>query len=81
MTRRDRRPFHATETPRARRIREAIEREEALRARGIDPLNPGRGNRGRGAKKRTARPRRWKRNLVLILLVVLLSGCTGGWLL
>jgi LCP family protein required for cell wall assembly len=76
MTRRDRRPFHATETPRARRIREAIEREEALRARGIDPLNP-----KRGARRTTTRPRRWKRNLVLILLVVLLSGCTGSWLL
>jgi LCP family protein required for cell wall assembly len=76
MTRRDRRPFHATETPRARRIREAIEREEALRARGIDPLKP-----ARGARRAKARPRRWKRNLILILLVVLLSGCTGGWLL
>jgi len=76
MTRRDRRPFHATETPRARRIREAIEREEALRARGIDPLKP-----GRGARRATRKPRRWKRNLVLILLVVLLSGCTGSWLL
>jgi len=76
MTRRDRRPFHATETPRARRIREAIEREEALRARGIDPLN-----RSRGARRTTQRPRRWKRNLVLVLLVVLLSGCTGSWLL
>jgi LCP family protein required for cell wall assembly len=76
MTRRDRRPFHATETPRARRIREAIEREEALRARGVDPLKP-----ARGARRTTPRPRRWKRNLVLILLVVLLSGCTGSWLL
>jgi LCP family protein required for cell wall assembly len=76
MTRRDRRPFHATETPRARRIREAIEREEALRARGVDPSNP-----ARGARRSTRRPRRWKRNLVLVLLVVLLSGCTGGWLL
>jgi LCP family protein required for cell wall assembly len=76
MTRRDRRPFHATETPRARRIREAIEREEALRARGIDPLKP-----PRGARRARPRPGRWKRNLVLVLLVVLLSGCTGGWLL
>ena len=76
MTRRDRRPFHATETPRARRILEAIEREEALRARGIDPLKP-----RRGAKRARPRPGRWKRNVVLVLLVVLLSGCTGGWLL
>ena len=28
-----------------------------------------------------SRPGRWKRNLVLFLVIVLLSGCTGGWLL
>jgi LCP family protein required for cell wall assembly len=76
MNRRDRRLSHATETPRARRIREAQEREELLRARGIDPLTP-----RRGARSAAPRPRRWKRNLVLILVILLLSGCTGGWLL
>ncbi|MBA3689196.1 MAG: LCP family protein [Chloroflexi bacterium] len=76
MNRRDRRPNHATESPRARRIREATEREQLLRARGSDPLNPPRGSRGS-----TRRPRRWKRNLVLLLVILLLSGCTGGWLL
>ncbi|MEO8251953.1 MAG: LCP family protein [Chloroflexota bacterium] len=79
MNRRDRRTTHATETPRARRIREATEREAALRARGIDPLAQARGRTERRASSR--RPRRWKRTLVLALLVVLLSGCTGGWLL
>jgi LCP family protein required for cell wall assembly len=37
MMDRDRRRAHARETPRARRIRLAIERDEALRAKGIDP--------------------------------------------
>lgn len=76
MNRQDRRPKHATESPRARRIREAAEREQLLRARGSDPLNPPRRSRGS-----TRRPRRWKRNLVLLLVILLLSGCTGGWLL
>jgi LCP family protein required for cell wall assembly len=76
MNRRDRRTTHATETPRARRIREATEREQALRARGFDPLN-----QARGARRTASRPGRLKRNLVLILVVVLLSGCTGSWLL
>lgn len=76
MNRRDRRLSHATESPRARRIREAQEREERLRARGIDPLTP-----RRATRDSAPRPRRWKRNLVLILVILLLSGCTGGWLL
>jgi len=76
MNRRDRRISHATESPRARRIREATEREQLLRARGVDPLNPQR-------RSRRSAPRRghWKRNLVWLLLIVLLSGCTGSWLL
>jgi LCP family protein required for cell wall assembly len=76
MNRRDRRISHATESPRARRIREATEREQLLRARGVDPLNPRR-------RSRRSAPRRghWKRNLVWFLLIVLLSGCTGSWLL
>jgi LCP family protein required for cell wall assembly len=76
MNRRDRRTSHATESPRARRIREATEREQLLRARGVDPLNPQR-------RSRTPARRRghWKRNLVWFLLIVLLSGCTGSWLL
>jgi LCP family protein required for cell wall assembly len=76
MNRRDRRLSHATESPRARRIREAAEREQMLRARGVDPLNPPRRSRASAP-----RPGRWKRNVVLFLVIVLLSGCTGGWLL
>lgn len=82
MTRRDRRPTHATETPRARRIREATEREAVQRARGIDPLARGRAGTARGASRRPARrPRNWKRRILLTLLVVLLAVGTGGWLL
>jgi LCP family protein required for cell wall assembly len=80
MTRRDRRQTHATETPRARRIREAAERDARLRAKGIDPLDEAR----RSAERRATRPRRprsLKRTLAFLLLIVLLSGCTGGWLL
>jgi polyisoprenyl-teichoic acid--peptidoglycan teichoic acid transferase len=81
MTRRDRRPSHATETPRARRIREATEREAALRARGIDPLAQARRATEERTPRRASRPRSLKRTLVIVLVVVLLSGCTGGWLL
>jgi LCP family protein required for cell wall assembly len=82
MNRRDRRLRHATETPRARRIREATEREAELRARGIDPLEQARRSPRRGASNRSARrPRSLKRTLLMVLLVLLLSGCTGGWLL
>jgi LCP family protein required for cell wall assembly len=77
MNRRDRRPNHATESPRARRIREATEREQLLRARGIDPLSPP-PRRSRTTKRRASH---WKRNLILLLVILLLSGCTGGWLL
>lgn len=80
MNRRDRRQHHATETPRARRIREAEERDAALRARGIDPLARAR----RVAERRRSRPRRpggLKRSLVVLFTIMLLSGCTGGWLL
>jgi LCP family protein required for cell wall assembly len=76
MNRRDRRMSHATESPRARRIREATEREQKLRARGVDPLGSTRRSRASAP-----RPGRWKRNAVLFLVIVLLSGCTGGWLL
>jgi LCP family protein required for cell wall assembly len=76
MNRRGRRISHATESPRVRRIREATEREQMLRARGVDPLNPPRRSRASAP-----RPGRWKRNAVLVLVIVLLSGCTGGWLL
>jgi LCP family protein required for cell wall assembly len=81
MNRRDRRPSHATETPRARRIREATERETLLRARGIDPLAKGRGASRTAPNRPTRRPRRWRRNLIGLLLILLLSSCTGGWLL
>jgi LCP family protein required for cell wall assembly len=76
MNRRDRRISHATESPRARRIREATEREQMLRARGVDPLDPPPRSRASAP-----RPGRWKRNVMLLLVIVLLSGCTGGWLL
>jgi polyisoprenyl-teichoic acid--peptidoglycan teichoic acid transferase len=81
MNRRDRRTTHATETPRARRIREATERDAALRARGIDPLAP---KSRRGARSASAGPRRRRsvrRTIAVLLLVILLSGGTGGWLL
>ena len=80
MNRRDRRRTHATETPRARRIREASEREAALRARGIDPAAAER-RRGPRSSRVPRRRRSFKRTLVFILLIVLLSGCTGSWLL
>lgn len=80
MTRRDRRPSHATETPRARRIREATEREALQRARGTDPL--ARGRAGASAPiRRERRPRSWKRRILLAFLVLLLAVGTGGWLL
>jgi LCP family protein required for cell wall assembly len=81
MTRRDRRLQHATETPRARRIREAAERDAALRARGIDPLAQARRTAEQGATRPIRRGRSLKRTLLFLLLVVLLGGCTGGWLL
>lgn len=81
MNRRDRRLSHATETPRARRIREAAERDAALRARGVDPLAQARRSAERGASRPPRRPRSLKRTLAILLVVVLLSGCTGGWLL
>ena len=73
MNRRDRRLSHASETPRARRIREAMERDESLRLRA--------GQQRGTTPARPARPRRWKRIVVGVLAVVLLSSCTGGWLL
>jgi len=73
MSRRDRRNGHATETPRARRIREAIGREEVLRARASGPRQ--------AAGANPPRRRRWKRIVLGLLAVVLLSSCTGGWLL
>ena len=81
MNRRDRRQGHASETPRARRIREAEERDARMRAKGIDPLAEARRSAERRATRRPRRPRSLKRTLVFVLLIVLLSGCTGGWLL
>jgi LCP family protein required for cell wall assembly len=81
MNRRERRTTHATETPRARRIRQATEREAALRARGIDPLAPPRERTVRRGSARPARRRSLRRTIFVLVLVVLLSGCTGGWLL
>ncbi len=81
MNRRDRRQSHATETPRARRIREAAERDASLRARGIDPLAQARRSAERGGSRPPRRPRSLKRTLIFLLLILLLGGCTGGWLL
>ena len=81
MTRHDRRPTHATETPRARRIREATERDARLRARGIDPLARARGAADSASSRSPRRRRSWKRTILLVLLVVLLAIGTGGWLL
>lgn len=81
MNRRDRRLGHATETPRARRIREAEARDAALRARGVDPLAQARRTAERRASRPARRPRSLRRTLAILLVILLLSGCTGGWLI
>ena len=81
MNRRERRLSHATETPRARRIREAAERDAALHERGVDPLAQARRSPDRAAPRTPRRRRSLKRTLAILLLILLLSGCTGGWLL
>ncbi len=82
MTHSDRRRMHASETPRARRIREAIEREDRLRARGVDPYARARQDLAVGPpQRRPRRPGSFKRvvkRTSLILFVVLLL---GGFLL
>lgn len=50
-----------------------MEREEALRARGSSTRPE--------TTQALRRPRRWRRIVVGVLAVVLLSSCTGGWLL
>jgi LCP family protein required for cell wall assembly len=82
MTRRDRRRSHATESPRARRIREAAEREAEWRARGIDPFAPAGGRATRNARARSGRrPLRLKRIAVTVLILVLVVVVGGGYLL
>ena len=81
MNRRDRRQSHATETPRARRIREATERDAGLRARGVDPLARARSTEGSSARRRARKPRSLKRTVVILLLILLLGGGASGWLL
>jgi len=82
MSSRDRRRGHASETPRARRIREAIEREERLKARGVDPYARARQELSGGPPP--ARQRRpgsfWRvvRRTTFVLVVLLL---VGGFLL
>lgn len=82
MTGRDRRQAHASETPRARRIREAAAREQALRARGVDPYARARAELQSGKPPARARqPRSLKRVLLTILVVLLVFGGFGGFLL
>jgi LCP family protein required for cell wall assembly len=84
MTRRDARRVHGSESPRARRIREAMEREEELRARGIDPYVIARGtgpNSRRAAARAPRQPMPLKRIAVTILVVLLLVVFGGGFLL
>jgi LCP family protein required for cell wall assembly len=67
MTRRDRRRSHATESPRARRIRQAAEREAEWRARGIDLS--------------ARRPLRLKRIAATVLILVMVLVVGGSYLL
>ncbi len=82
MSGRNRRQSHANETPRARRIREAEAREQALRARGLDPYARARAELDAGPRAvRPRRPRSLKRALLTGLVIVLLAGGFGGFLL
>jgi LCP family protein required for cell wall assembly len=82
MTRRDRRRSHATESPRARRIRQAAEREAEWRARGIDPFAPAGARAAANVRPRSARrPLRLKRIAATVLLLVLVLVVGGSYLL
>ncbi|TMB57137.1 MAG: LytR family transcriptional regulator, partial [Chloroflexi bacterium] len=85
MTRRDSRRVQVSESPRARRIREAIKREDELRARGIDPYAVARGSGGGGSRQRPGRapprPVRLKRIALTVLVVLLVLVFGGGFLL
>lgn len=74
--------MHASETARARRIREAIEREERLRARGIDPYSRARQELSAGPPQR--RPRRsgsFRRTVTRTAIVLGALLLVGGFLL
>lgn len=90
MTGRNCRQSHANETPRARRIREAEAREQALRARGIDPYARARAELEAGPRAelkagpravRRRQPRSLKRVLLTALVIVLVVSGFGGFLL
>src|SRR5207253_4563555 len=82
MTRRDRRRSHATESPRARRIRQAAEREAEWRARGIDPFAGDGGRTTPNRRARTARrPPRLKRIVAAVLTLVLVAVVGASYLL
>lgn len=89
MKDRDRRRAHAQESPRARRIRLAIERDEALRARGIDPDPRARTRFPSGTSTSSlARPprpptpinfgRALRRGAVVLVLLVVVGGILLG---
>jgi len=82
MSNRDRRRQHASETARARRIREAIEREERLRARGVDPYSRARQELAAGPpQRRPRRPGSFKRVVLRSTLVLVALLVVGGFLL
>ena len=82
MTHRDRRRKFASETPRARRIREAIDREERLRARGIDPYSTAREELAAGPpQRRPRRPGGFRRAVTRTVLVAFAVLLVGGFLL
>lgn len=82
MTGRNRRQAHASETPRARRIREAEAREAALRARGVDPYARARAElQAEPAAGRPRRPRSLKRTILTVLIVILVFSGFGSFLL
>ncbi len=74
--------MHASETPRARRIREAIEREERLKARGIDPYSRARQDLSAGPpQRRPPRPGAFKRVVIRTAIIVAAILLVGGFLL
>ncbi len=74
--------MHASETPRTRRIREAIEREERLRARGIDPYSRARQELSAGPpQRRPARHGSFKRIVKRTAIILIAVMLVGGFLL
>ncbi len=74
--------MHASETPRARRIREAIERDERLKVRGIDPYSRARQELSAGPPlRRPRRPGSFRRVVTRTVLIVTAVVLIGGFLL